>query len=122
MSESQINLIKPPRSPPMDIPRKERTVYNSFFPEPSRKNVITKLDIIRNNKKRFNLLKEELEILKKELQVFTELKKGEKIGKEGICENNKIEPNSLGACFLFSLKKPLDAITFIDVTTMETKA
>ena len=75
MSESQINLIKPPRSPPMDIPRKERTVYNSFFPEPSRKNVITKLDIIRNNKKRFNLLKEELEILKKELQVFTELKK-----------------------------------------------
>tara|TARA_B100001063_G_C16732120_1_gene539904 strand:- start:520 stop:1311 length:792 start_codon:yes stop_codon:yes gene_type:complete len=88
MSESQINLSKPPRSPPMNIPPKQRSVYNSFFPEPSMSaNVVTKLDIIRNNKIKFTELKDELDIYKKELIIFKNLKRGEKLGKEVISQN-----------------------------------
>ena len=77
MSESPLNLIKPPSSPPMDIPRKKKKFYNSFFPESNSDNVITKLDIIKNNKIKFNLLKKEFNRFKEELHIFTELKKGE---------------------------------------------
>ena len=80
MSESQKNLMKPPSSPPMDIPRRrERTVYNTFFPEPSKKNIITRFDIIRNNKLQFTTLKKELIHFKETLHIFTELQKGEKL-------------------------------------------
>ena len=91
MSESQKNLMKPPRSPPMDIPRRrERTVYNTFFPEPSKKNTITRFDIMRNNTIQFKSLKEELIIFKENLHIFTELQKGEKLGKQEILQNKKI--------------------------------
>ena len=71
MSESQKILIKPPSSPPMDIPRKNRGVFNSFYPEPSKKNVITQLDVIRNNKLQFTSLKEELISFKENLNIFS---------------------------------------------------
>lgn len=91
MSESQKNLIKPPRSPPMDIPRRrERTVYNTFFPEPSKKNIITRFDIMRNNTIQFKSLKAELIRFKETLHIFTELQKGEKLGKQEIPQNKKI--------------------------------
>ena len=88
MSESQINLSKPPSSSTINIPPKQRSVYNSFFPEYSMStNVVTKLDIIRNNKIKFTELKDELDIYKKELIIFKNLKKGEKLGKEVISQN-----------------------------------
>lgn len=91
MSESQKNLMKPPRSPPMDIPRRrERTVYNTFFPEPSKKNIITRFDIMRNNTIQFKSLKKELIYFKENLYIFTELQKGEKLGKQEIPQNKKI--------------------------------
>jgi len=82
MSESQKKLINPPRSPPMNIPR--RTVYNSFFPEPTRQHgmVTTRFEILRNNKLKFNKLKDELEIYKRDLIIFKDLQKGEKLGKQ----------------------------------------
>ena len=30
MSETPKKLIQPPRSPPMDIPKKERSIFNAF--------------------------------------------------------------------------------------------
>ena len=82
MSKCQKNLIKPPRSPPMNIPPK-RTVYNSFFPEPTRRQcVATRFQILQNNKLKFNKLKDELEIYKRDLIIFKDLQKGEKLGKQ----------------------------------------
>ena len=82
MSKCEKKLIKPPRSPPMSIPPK-RTVYNSFFPEPTRQQcVVTRFQILQNNKLKFNKLKDELEIYKRDLIIFKDLQKGEKLGKQ----------------------------------------
>ena len=90
MSESQKNLIKPPSSPPMDIPRSNRSNFNSYYQNLSKKNTVTRLDIIRNNKLQFTSLKEELISFKENLNIFTELQKGEKLGKQEILQNKKI--------------------------------
>ena len=92
MSEPQKKIIQPPRSPPMDIPKKERSVFNSFFPEPSNnKNIVTRSDIIRQNKLQYSNLIEELDEFKKVLHIFTELEKGEKLGKQK--KEEKIQKN-----------------------------
>ena len=77
-------IPKHPRSPPLPIPkskRRNRNVYNSFFPEPRRTNKLIKMDLIQIKKNKI-ILKKELEIYKKELEIFTNLQNGEKLGKE----------------------------------------
>ena len=95
MSEPQKKIIQSPSSPPMDIPKKERSVFNSFFPESSNnKNIITRSDIIRQNNLQYSNLIEELDEFKKVLHVFTELEKGEKLGKQKIEEQEEnVEEN-----------------------------
>ena len=99
-------IRKPPRSPPISIPPKSRkyrrNVRNSFFPEPRRTNKLIKLDLIQKAKNNKIILKKELEIYKKDLNIFTNLKNGEKLGKVLKSEEN-IEPKT-------SEPKPLENI------------
>lgn len=85
-------IRKPPRSPPISIPPKSRrymrNVNNSFFPEPRRTNKLIQLDLIQKAKNNKIILKKELEIYKKDLNIFTNLKNGEKLGKELKLEEN----------------------------------
>ena len=78
-------IRKPPRSPPISIPPKSRrpkqNLYNSFFPEPRRSNKLIQMDLIQKAKSNKIILKKELEIYKKDLNIFTNLKNGEKLGK-----------------------------------------
>ena len=87
----------PPRSPPISIPPKSRkyrrNVRNSFFPEPRRTNKLIKMDLIQKAKNNKIILKKELEIYKKDLNIFTNLKNGEKLGKVLKSEEN-IKPKT----------------------------
>lgn len=91
-------IRKPPRSPPISIPpksrRNKRNLYNSFFPEPRRTNKLIQIDLIQKAKNNKIILKKELEIYKKDLNIFTNLKNGEKLGKVLKSEENN-EPNPL---------------------------
>ena len=91
-------IRKPPRSPPISIPpksrRNKRNLYNSFFPEPRRTNKLIQFDLIQKAKNNKIILKKELEIYKKDLNIFTNLKNGEKLGKVLKSEEN-IKPNPL---------------------------
>ena len=90
MSQPEKKIINPPRSPPMDIPKKEKSVFNLFLSEaPNNKNIITQTDIIRKNKLQYSTLIKELDEFKKILHVFTELEKGEKLGKHRSAEMDK---------------------------------
>ena len=90
-------IRKPPRSPPISIPPKSRkyrrNVRNSFFPEPRRTNKLIKMDLIQKAKNNKIILKKELEIYKKDLNIFTNLKNGEKLGKVLKSEEN-IKPKT----------------------------
>jgi len=99
-------IQNPPRSPPISIPPKSRkyrrNVRNSFFPEPRRTNKLIKMDLIQKAKNNKIILKKELEIYKKDLNIFTNLKNGEKLGKVLKSEENikpktpeNIKPNPL---------------------------
>ena len=81
MSKSKISIHDPPRSPPINIPRIKKG-FNSFFPEPDRTVRLLKLNKWQASKNSADVLKQELEIYKKELDIFIHLKKGEKLGKE----------------------------------------
>ena len=105
-------IRKPPRSPPISIPpksrRNKRNLYNSFFPEPRRTNKLIQMDLIQKAKNNKIILKKELEIYKKDLNIFTNLKNGEKLGKVLKLEEN-IEPNPLEHKPLENIKhKPLE--------------
>ena len=90
-------IQNPPRSPPISIPPKSRkyrrNVSNSFFPEPRRTNKLIKMDLIQKAKNNKIILKKELEIYKKDLNIFTNLKNGEKLGKVLKSEEN-IKPKT----------------------------
>ena len=99
MSVSQEQLNKPPNSPPMAIPPRKRSVFNSFFPEPRRKNIVTRLNFVKGNKLEFTTLKQELKNYTENLHIFTELQKGEKLGKQEIIkiikkDNEKLKQNN----------------------------
>ena len=82
MSETPKKLIQPPRSPPMDIPKNKRSIFNAFSLDSPKKNIVTRADIVRKNKRELNSLKKELNSFKEVLHIFTELEKGEKLGKQ----------------------------------------
>lgn len=96
-------IRKPPRSPPISIPPKSRrhkqNLYNSFFPEPRRSNKLIQMDLIQKAKSNKIILKKELEIYKKDLNIFTNLKNGEKLGKvlkpEENIKHKTLEPTPL---------------------------
>jgi len=82
MSSNNDNLSEPPKSPPIPI----RSVYNSFFPEPR---PYIRMDMKHKFTETYIDLKKEFEVYKDDLYIFTELKVGEKLGKEKIT-NEKI--------------------------------
>ena len=82
MSSNNDNLTEPPKSPPIPI----RSLYNSFFPEPR---TYTRMDMKHKFTETYRDLKKEFEIYKDDLSIFTELKVGEKLGKEKIT-NEKV--------------------------------
>ena len=82
MSSNNDNLSEPPKSPPIPI----RSVYNSFFPEPR---TYIRTDMKHKFTETYRDLKKEFEVYKDDLSIFTELKVGEKLGKEKIT-NEKI--------------------------------
>lgn len=84
MSEKKTSskMVIPPKSPPIPI----RSVRNSFFPEPR---TFTRMDMKHKFTETHKNLRNEFEIYKKELAIFTELKVGEKLGKEVVI-NEKI--------------------------------